>query len=344
MSDVYAYRVTGTALLIGCALFSAPAAGQATPQVERAAAEVMFEAGREAMAAGNFDLACEKFEASMKLDPAPGTLMNLGNCEERRGRVASAWERYIAAQRELPETDRRKAFAAKKVKELEPLVPHATIVLADDAPEDTQVHREGIDLTGSLGVRLPLDPGTHRIVAVAPGYAEQTFELELELRSSARLVVEPGEKHPEPPEELGPTTTPAEEPVLWGPLTQRQWAFVAGGVGLAGILTAFTTGALAYGEMQTMNEECDPGTRLCSPAGIAARDTGDRLATIANVAGVIGVLGLGGGVYLYFADFDSSDPAPSGSGKSTSRSGWASTRLELGSFETHRGVRLSGQF
>lgn len=295
------------------------------------------------MAAGDFDLACEKFEASMKLDPAPGTLMNLGNCEERRGRVASAWERYIAAQRELPATDRRKEFAAKKVKALEPLVPYATIVLADDAPEGTEVHRDGIDLTGSLGVRLPLDPGTHRVVAVAPGYAEQSFELELELRTNARLVVEPGEKLPDPPAEVGSSPTPGgEEPVLWGPLTQRQWAFVAGGVGLAGILTAFTTGALAYGEMQTMDEECDHDTRLCTPAGIAARDTGSRLATIANVAGVVGVLGLGGGVYLYFAEFDSADPAPSGAGPS--RSGWASTRLELGSFETHRGFRLSGQF
>jgi hypothetical protein len=55
-----------------------------------AAAEALFEQARAAMAAGSYDIACARFRDSDKLDPAVGTRFNLADCEERRGRVATA--------------------------------------------------------------------------------------------------------------------------------------------------------------------------------------------------------------------------------------------------------------
>ena len=73
---------------------AACALGLAVPRVARAqnpaAAEALFEQARAAMAAGSYELACARFRDSDRLDPAIGTRFNLADCEEKRGRVATA--------------------------------------------------------------------------------------------------------------------------------------------------------------------------------------------------------------------------------------------------------------
>lgn len=334
---------------MACLIWAPMVSAQATPPGERAAAEVMFEAGREAMAQKDYDLACEKFEASMKLDPAPGTLMNLGNCEEKRGRIASAWERYIAAQRELPETDRRKEFAAQKVTELEPDVPRLTLSLADNAPDGTEVRREAIDLTGSLGVPLPLDPGTYEFTVTAAGYEQRTFEIAIGLGEAKHLEVWPGEKLPEP--EAAPGANIAE-PVRWGPLNKRQWGYVAGGVGIAGIATMATTGLLAWNAKTTADEHCGVnamGDAECDRTGHEANKNGATYATIANVAGFVGIATLSAGVYLVLtstpADPSTGSAATAGTtGPRATAQRVEVTRVEVGSFSGYQGLRVTGQF
>ncbi len=57
----------------------APVSGNA------ALAQQLFDEGRAALSAGDIPRACGKFEASLKLDFALGTLMNLADCTERAG-------------------------------------------------------------------------------------------------------------------------------------------------------------------------------------------------------------------------------------------------------------------
>ncbi len=309
----------------------------------------MFEAGRAAMAAGNYEEACEKFEASMKLDPAPGTLMNLGNCEEKRGHIASAWERYIAAQRDLPETDRRKQFAAQKVRELADAVPHLTITLSSEAPNGTKVHRGDIDLTASLGVPLPLDPGSYAITVTAEGYRSESFSVELERGDQEELQVAPGEALPKPKPVIGTTAPPVvEDQPKWGPLTKRQWGYAAGGVGILGIAAALTSGALAWGEWNTIKKECDVDSGECSSqSGVDARERGDRYALISNITGAIGVIALGTGVYFVLTSRNPGDnqvtTAPPKGGSPKPATG-VSAKLEVGTFSGYHGVRMTGRF
>ncbi len=335
MAGVSKYRVTAIAILSACLLLQTGAAAQ--EQGERAAAEVLFEQGREAMAAGDYDEACAKFEASMALDSAPGTLMNLGNCEEQRGNIASAWERYVAAQRELPSSDRRRDFAAEKVQELEPRVPKLTITIASSAPEGTQVRRDDIDLTGSVGVALPLDPGTYEITASAEGYNDHTFDVELGLGETLELEVHPGEElPPEPDVSPRPAAQVRTDPM--SPLNRRTLAYVAGGVGAAGIIGALTAGAFAYGEKQTMDDECD-ADRNCSQKGLDARDRGATYALVSNISGAVGVVALGTGVYLFLTSQE-----PSASPQKASTLEIEGVQVEAGTFAGYQGLRFSGQF
>ncbi|NOU28880.1 MAG: hypothetical protein HOO96_13330, partial [Polyangiaceae bacterium] len=49
-------------------------------------AETLFREGRKALEAGDYAVACAKFAESQRIEPAPGTLLNLAGCEERSGK------------------------------------------------------------------------------------------------------------------------------------------------------------------------------------------------------------------------------------------------------------------
>src|SRR5262245_52850537 len=105
-------------LAVGCSMiaFAQPAFGQAR---DAATAEALFRQGRQAMEAKSYAQACPKFAESQKLDPAAGTLMNLATCEEKLGKLASAWQHWKEAIDALPAKDDRIPFAKSRVDDLE---------------------------------------------------------------------------------------------------------------------------------------------------------------------------------------------------------------------------------
>jgi tetratricopeptide (TPR) repeat protein len=64
---------------------------------QRAAAQATFDHARELMAQGKLVEACIKFEESVGLDPAVGSWLNLGACEERLGRTPQACRAFFEA-------------------------------------------------------------------------------------------------------------------------------------------------------------------------------------------------------------------------------------------------------
>ena len=79
--------------------------------VDAAAADALFQKGREAADKGDFATAAAKFAESQRLDPAPGTLLNLADCEEHLGQTASAWEHYKRAAETMNAGDDRIPYA-----------------------------------------------------------------------------------------------------------------------------------------------------------------------------------------------------------------------------------------
>lgn len=295
---------------------------------QRAAAEMLFEEGRKAMDAGDFDTACAKFEESNRLDAASGTTLNLANCEERRGHVASAWERYRAAVRLLAEGDRRREFAKSKVRQLEPLVPHLTIELSGDAPPETQVSRNGKALTASLGVPLPLDPGEYTITAMAPGRLSADYEVTLEEGEQKSITVEPGEP-------VADDAGDAETKVIVQKdegATARTLGYVFGGIGVASLAGAGVFGYMAYRNLKTAESDCDlnsggPVIYCRSDRGLEAREQFPRNTLLADVLAATGGVSLGVGLYFFISAPDAPQAA-----------------VEAGVFNGGPGLRLNGKF
>lgn len=72
-------------------LLLAPDARADNSAADNATAEVLFNQAKVAFEAGRFDEACPKYAEAQRLHPTPGTLLNIGRCEEARGNLATAY-------------------------------------------------------------------------------------------------------------------------------------------------------------------------------------------------------------------------------------------------------------
>ena len=76
-----------------------------------AAAEALYEAGKQLLVSGACESAIERLEASQALDPAVGTLLNLAECYVALGRMTSAWSTYRDAASLAVSTKQRSKVA-----------------------------------------------------------------------------------------------------------------------------------------------------------------------------------------------------------------------------------------
>jgi hypothetical protein len=269
-----------------------------------AAAEALFEQARAAMAAGSFDIACARFRDSDKLDPAVGTRFNLADCEERRGRVATAWSLFRGVLSELAQDDDRKPIAEQRARTLEPRIPYLKMQPGADTPPGVHVRIDGAELgEGSFGVALPMDPGAHDLALIpAEGGAGQksTFtlregehkDLPIRFSSSSSKGTPPGD-------------APADDEIFPAHNPQQKWAYVAGGVGAASLLFGAVTGVVTLNKKNTAEANCSDRRGVCNQAGVDANETGKTFGTLSAVGFGIGVLGVATGAYLWL-----SAPAP----------------------------------
>jgi hypothetical protein len=71
-------------------------------------------------------------------------------------------------------------MAGQELKDLEPRVPHAKVLVTPEKTPGLQVIIDGQALNAALiGVARPMDPGAHKVVVMAPGYErmEQAFDI-----------------------------------------------------------------------------------------------------------------------------------------------------------------------
>ncbi|AUX24597.1 hypothetical protein SOCEGT47_051360 [Sorangium cellulosum] len=293
---------------LAAALLACPAAS-AQPR-DPTAAEALFEAGRAALLANDYEAACPKLRESYALDPAPGALLNLGDCEEKRGRIATAWAIFQQLARELPPHDDRRPIARSRAAALEGRLPRLVIRLAPGAPADTAVQRAGVPVgAGSLGSPLPMDPGEVQVTATAPGWQQRTFPVRLVEGELTELLVSP-----EPPAARGGDAGPALPPQALPAETGRSSAWrtagwISAGVGAVGIGVGAAFGLRAIGKKGDAEAHCD-AANVCAQRGLDLQRQGVAAGTISTVAFLVGAAALGGGAVLLLTAPPSAQRSP----------------------------------
>lgn len=182
-------------LVIGLVL-AIPAAASAEPgkgAAEAAAsAHSLFLDARAAMEQGAYEEACPKLEESMRLDPALGTQLNLADCYEHVGRTASAWAGFLdaASMAKSARQLEREKLARSRAKALEPRLPKLLIDADATAEPAMEVLRDGVAVgSASWGAAIAVDPGTHDIVASAPGKMSWRTVIDAKEGQTARVTV-----------------------------------------------------------------------------------------------------------------------------------------------------------
>ena len=299
------------AMVVSSGLLGSFAAGTALAGgPDPAGAEALFRDGRRAADAGDYPVACARFEESERLDPAPGTLLNLADCEENRGQLARAWEHFRQLYDQLPVSDERRGIADARARALEPRAPRLRVLLTSSVP--ATVTRDDVVLgKSSLGVRLPVDPGPHSVVVSSPGRKDRRYSVVLAERQELELPVSPGEPLPgqayaqpaaAPPASPTQAETPAPPAAAGNGLAPESnprgtATLVLGGVGAASLAAGATFGVLALSQLGSSNASCAGG--VCSNQGaINEFHSAQSFALAADIGLGVGLACVGSAVVL----------------------------------------------
>ncbi len=278
---------------------------EAHAQTDAAAAESQFQEGRKLMEAKRYAEACPKFLASYKLAPAAGTLLNLADCYEKNGQIASAWSRFQEAIKLAQRTGRpdREKTARDRAEKLEPRLSHLTV---DTVSPNAEVKLDGKLLEAAdLGNAMLVDPGKHTIEATGPGKLPFSTTIEVAERKNERFAVPVLEDEPRKP---AVSATPAKVDAGDGEgSTQRTLGIVgmaAGGVGLA-VGTFF--GVRTSSKWSDAQARCTgPSQALeCDALGVELAGEAKSSGNLATASFIVGSVLVVGGAVLYFT-------APSG--------------------------------
>jgi len=203
-------------VVLAVVLLSAPAAAG-----DRTLADKLFEKGRALQAQKDWAGAVEAFEASLREEPAPGTLYNLGICHQELGKLASAYTEFndVVAK---DSNKARVADAKMRAKALEPRLTKFKLTIKEPV-RGLVVERDGSDITGLEGQVVPVDPKEYTISATAPGYKLYSTRIALDKEGETIAIEIPAlEKTAEDPMPL--PTTPTQRPSVVAGMFPRQLA------------------------------------------------------------------------------------------------------------------------
>ncbi len=305
------------ALALTFCLTGSAVAGADEPNAEdRAAAQVLFEAGRQLFDAKDYRAACRKFEESMRLHQATGTQLNLARCYEKEGRFASAWINWVEAKERAAlagQTDRVE-IAEKRAAALESRVSFITIRVSEPV-DGLEVRRDGTSIgSAQWDTKLPVDGGTHVVEVSAPGRKRWRKQVKVK-REGAHVVVrvpalEPASAPPQPTAEPrpapaplpspGPTDEPPEDEGVDAKLVSGIVLTVLGAGGL-GVGIGFGVAAMSKNDESLTHCPTSPGQ--CTADGVALRQDAFTFAHVSTAGFAVGGVGLLAGLILIGTSF-----------------------------------------
>ena len=293
------------ALLVACAAAGMAAPAGAQPSSQSAAAQALFDEAKALMKAGQYPAACAKFEESQRLDPGSGTLINLADCYEQSGRLASAWGTFLdaAAAARAGGNALREQVARERATALEPRLPRVVIAVPASPPVGFEIRRDELVVGApQWGLPIPLDPGEHTISAAAPGRKRWTTRVVVREGSAPLAIAVPDlALEAAPPRETGVVSlAPASKETSAGLGTQRTVALVAGGVGVVGVVVGSVFGLKSMSNNADADSSCNDDRQCEYPSDFKAAEDAVSAGNVSTAAFIVGGVGLAAAGVLWF--------------------------------------------
>lgn len=315
------WSLVGTVALssvVQCVLQRPLHAQEADSATEMAAARALAVEGLKLAQAGRCDEAVSKLERAEKLHHSPIVLSQLGECNVSLGKLVVGTEALRKVLRDpLPDNPSPaliKAYerAQRALEVAKPRIGAITILLSKTAPPDLRLTVDGQVVPATLlDTELPADPGEHTVEVVAVGYLKaiarvslspadkKTVSLKLEVDPYAPAIAPPADKTEVAPvaRKREPATGTAS-PRASQAAPSHAAAYVAWGIGVAGVGVGSAFGVIAMKDQQDLEKRC--GSSSCTADSSGLLESAKRSGNISTLAFGVGGVGLVMGTVLYF--------------------------------------------
>lgn len=275
---------------------------------DTALAESLFQEGQTLMRSGKIPEACAKLAASYAIESSTGTLINLATCQEKQGKIASAWAAFSKALPQARAEGRkdRARYCQERVEALRPQLSMLKVEISKDNPtEGLNVLLNGSELKSALwGAEMPVDPGVHRVIAEAPGYQRMELSIEVGAKADRKVLsvpaltraIESTEAQPSTPRAASPESIALDSHLKTGEALPPK-VYIAGGAAIALGVGTIITGLMytgARGDFDDANR-----SPLSSPKDRQEkRDSASTLGTVSSVLGISSLAAAGITFYL----------------------------------------------
>ncbi|HMI94798.1 MAG TPA: hypothetical protein VK509_25665 [Polyangiales bacterium] len=296
-------------------------AGSALAQVQserQRAAISAFSEGDRLSAVGRWAEACAQYTESQRLDPQLGALLHVADCNERIGKLATAWNAFseasaLAEQR----SDPRLQVARERTAALAPRVAQLRIQVAEPVT-GLEVSVDGTAVAlDAAETSFALDAGEHRLQASAPGAEPWTRTLRIADGTVERVQV-PALRARDSFAAQDSLHTggaqPERDPPMAPGATQRTLGWIAIGTGAAAGIATGVLLALQDDKADAVRDLAN-GLDTTDPAAVEQYDDDKRplvedqrqLAALSIATGVAGGVLLAVGVALLVTAPDDDD-------------------------------------
>lgn len=265
------------------------------------AAEQAFARGREALKVGDYAEACAAFEESQDLDPRADTQFNIALCSQQLGKLARALRlhRTLSQRADNPRREKSAELAA----ELEPRVARVRLEIARKKqrppPKGLVVEVDGDPVEDYDD--LPVDLGTTRIVARAPGYFEWTGKVTATEEGETYPIVIRLERDPDAPLGDGEVVVP-EDPIP-PPSSSRKSigvaAIVVGGFAFGGAAALGIVARNSWNDAKALCPDTRCPTQELFDQASVLKDDASRNGNIATGLAIAGGVAVVAGIVLW---------------------------------------------
>lgn len=334
MRSSFIFRTAGvalfaalTVLLVAPRARAAGASLSAATAAQKKTASEHYAAGLKASRSGDNEQALKEFRASYDTVASPNSHLMVGRALEalgRKGEAYAAYDQTVSEAEAAAESDpkyKKTAKAAERERDqLRPQVAFVNVHVAGAGPDDELVVGDRTIDRSDWDKPIAVTPGGVQVELRSPGSGAQTRTVNA-TAGGTNTVELSGASHP------SGQTQPVQAEASSSGMNKRTLAYVAGGIGAAGLVTFAVFGVLNNSKYNDLQKSCP--NNLCPASRKSDADTGSTYQTIANVGLGVGVVGVVSGAILYFLSTKQER------GTATNR-----PRLSVGL----RSVRITGKF